>query len=417
MKNRFRSTLCLLALSLGAFSCNRNCWEGPGEPGNGSSGQVTVNLGFAKAPETLADYPVSTAKPTTSWTQNIKDLHILFVSTADNKVKAARELALPQDGTTGSHTFVLQNIPASPAGAHYNVYVVANSKTGDNIERTWEPASVTGYDINTLLMKLKEQALGEKPADPTKDPEKNSKGYKVPAEIFIGSISNVDVAADTNNTLSEITLTRVVGMMRVRINQNPGGTSANKDVDFKDQQASFRVRRAGTGINMLSSVTFASPKRETAVLYVKGAFNDTDPTTGYSPKKILDPASGITRWKDILILPGGSNGNLPGTTTPDTEAGKKKFDIVLIGMAPAGYVPLGKTQGLTAPALVAWSGAVQAPVEANKILEVNLTLNSAGKWITDPNDPGIPEPGAYGDVTIDINLADWGAIESTDIPL
>ena len=129
MKNIFKSTLCVLALSLGMFSCNT---EDPGSDtggGEGKEGQVVINLGF----------DTSTAKPTTSWTDNIKDLHILFVSTADNRVKAARELQLPQDGTTGTHNFVLQNIPASPAGAHYNVYVVANSATGNNIERTWPP--------------------------------------------------------------------------------------------------------------------------------------------------------------------------------------------------------------------------------------------------------------------------------------
>jgi hypothetical protein len=128
MKNIFKATLCVLALSLGMFSCNT---EDPGSDtggGEGKEGQVVINLGFDKTPSTQASYPTSTAKPTTSWTDNIKDLHILFVSTADNRVKAARELQLPQDGTTGTHNFVLQNIPASPAGAHYNVYVVADRK-------------------------------------------------------------------------------------------------------------------------------------------------------------------------------------------------------------------------------------------------------------------------------------------------
>lgn len=93
----------MLALSLGMFSCNT---EDPGSDtggGEGKEGQVVINLGFDKTPSTQASYPTSTAKPTTSWTDNIKDLHILFVSTADNRVKAARELQLPQDGTTGTH--------------------------------------------------------------------------------------------------------------------------------------------------------------------------------------------------------------------------------------------------------------------------------------------------------------------------
>lgn len=394
----------MFALSLGAFSCNT---ETPGSDtgggtGDGRSGQVTVNLGFDKAPTTQA-YPTSTAKPTTSWTDNIKDLHILFVSTADNRVKAARELQLPTDGTTAAHSFVLQNIPASPAGAHYNVYVVANSATGNNIERTWEPAAVTGYDISSLLMKLREKTLGEKPAPPAEDPEKDSKGYEEPAEIFVGMLPNVDIAADTNNQLDPIRLTRMVGMMRVRINQSGSG---NNTVVFTGDEASFRIRRTGTSINLLGTVGFAAPKREAAVLYVKGKFNDSEPASGYSTGTILNPAENLTLWKDIKIFPGGS----------ETE-GKEKFDIVLTGMAPAGYVPLGKDTPLAAPALVAWSGAVQKGVTANNILEVNLTLNSKGKWLDDPDEPGIPEPGAYGEVTIDVNLADWGSIESTDIPL
>ena len=403
MKNIFKSTLCVLALSLGMFSCNT---EDPGSDtggGEGKEGQVVINLGFDKAPSTQASYPTSTAKPTTSWTDNIKDLHILFVSTADNRVKAARELQLPQDGTTGTHNFVLQNIPASPAGAHYNVYVVANSATGNNIERTWEPAAAVGYEISTLLMKLQEKPLGEQPALPAENPEKDSKGYEEPAEIFIGVLPNADILADQNNTLSTITLKRAVSMMRVRINQSLSG---NESVQFDVDEASFRIRRVGTSVNVLSTVGFASPKREQAVLYVKGKFNDADPEGGYSTGTILDPTNKLTLWKDIRLLPGGS----------ETES-KEKFDIVLIGKAPAGYIPLSHTTGLTAPALVAWSGAVQKGVTANNILEVNLTLNSRGKWLDDPDDPGIPEPGQYGDVTIDVNLADWGSIESTDIPL
>lgn len=405
MKNIFKSTLCVLALSLGVFSCST---ETPGsdiegEPGHGKSGQVLINLGFDKAPSTQAVYPTSTAKPTTSWTDNIKDLHILFVSTADNRVKAARELQLPEDGTTGTHNFILQNIPASPADSHYNVYVVANSATGSNIERTWEPAAAVGYEVSSLLMKLREKSLGEKPTPPAEDPEKDSKGYEEPAEIFIGVLPNVDIRADQNNTLSTITLKRAVSMMRVRINQSLSG---NNSVNFKVDEASFRIRRVGTSVNVLSTVSFASPKREQAVLYVKGKFNDVDPVSGYSTGTILDPTNNLTLWKDIKLLPGGS----------ETES-KEKFDIVLIGQAPAGYVPLGHTTPLAAPALVAWSGAVQKGVTANNILEVNLTLNSRGKWLNDPDDPGVPEPGQYGDVTIDVNLADWGSIESTDIPL
>ena len=46
MKNIFKSTLCVLALSLGMFSCNT---EDPGSDtggGEGKEGQVVINLGF-----------------------------------------------------------------------------------------------------------------------------------------------------------------------------------------------------------------------------------------------------------------------------------------------------------------------------------------------------------------------------------
>lgn len=56
-------------------------------------------------------------------------------------------------------------------------------------------------------------------------------------------------------------------------------------------------------------------------------------------------------------------------------------------------------------------------VTANNILEVTLPLESAGKWIDDPDEPGIPDVGFYAPVTIQVNLADWGNIISQTIPL
>ena len=398
----------MLALSLGAFSCNT---ENPADkgvsPGDGQTGEVTINLGFGKTPQTQA-YPQSTRKPSTSWNQNIHDLQILFVDRGSQMIKAVRELPLPTAGDIAAKPFVLQNIPAS--ASPYDVYVIANSGTG-NIVRPWEPAGSVGFTIQSRILQLKEKALGEKPAPPAEDPEKDSKGYEEPSEIFVGVLPNVTVGADQTNdfTGSPIELTRIVSLLRVRINQSMTASASNQTVDFKTADASFRIRRVGTSIDPQGLVTFAAPKRETAVLYVKGAFNDAEPQSGYGPGSILDPGTGLTLWKDILLFPGGS-----------ATTGNEKFDIVLIGHAPATYVPLGKTTAIGGNGgLVAWTGAVQKPVAANGILEVNLTLNSSGKWIDDPNDPepGIPTPGAFGNVEINVELVEWGNIESDDIIL
>ena len=129
-------------------------------------------------------------------------------------------------------------------------------------------------------------------------------------------------------------------MMRVRINQSLSG---NESVQFDVDEASFRIRRVGTSVNVLSTVGFASPKREQAVLYVKGKFNDADPEGGYSTGTILDPTNKLTLWKDIRLLPGGS----------ETES-KEKFDIVLIGKAPAGLAGMFWSTKLWVPVVPSW---------------------------------------------------------------
>lgn len=411
MKALLKTTLCAFALSL-VVSCNTEntpAENGGNEADNGSLGQVTLNLGFEKAAPGTQAYTQSTAKPTTTWQQNIQDLQILFIDAATHKVKAAREITLSPEylkPNTEANQFTFLNIPVTKNGDTYNVYVVANSKTGANIQRNWEPAAATGYNDADLVMTLITKQLGEAPAGGAANPEADCTGYTEPAEIFIGATMGATVQEGQTNTIPAITLQRAIGMMRVRINQTGSG---NESVNFQADNARFRIRRAGTAVNLLNQVTYAAPNRAKAMMYITSSFNSQEPTDGYGSGTILDPTNNLTLWKDIRILPGGS-----------ATEGNEKFDIVLIGHAPATYIPLGKTTPIGGTGgLVAWSGAVQGAVTANNILEVNLTLNSRGKWIEDPSDPdpGIPEPGAYGNVLIDVTLAEWGTIESVDMPL
>lgn len=417
MKHAFKITVCAFVLSLGLLSCNKG-GDPPG-PDDAQGGKVTVSFGFAKdpAPESKADYTPSTTLPTTSWSRNIKDLLILFVDQTTSRVKDARNITpVPTSNDGAVQTVTFTNIVANTGGSKYDVYVIANSQQTASIKPAegWNASNVKGRAISALLMDLvvNPAYATDKPtydvAHP--DPEANSTGYSEPAEIFLAKQPNIAVVADQNNTLPVFNLTRAVSLMRVRIDQHANG---NDQVSFTAPEASFRIRRSGISLRPDGTVTYASPKRETAVLYTKGAFRTMEPTAadGYqvgAGKSILNAGEHVTLWKDILMLPGG------GTVSAE------KFDVVLIGKAPAGYVPLGKAPNQplgSSGGRVAWSGAVNVGVTANNILEVTLPLESAGKWIDDPDEPGIPDVGFYAPVTIQVNLADWGNIISQTIPL
>lgn len=369
--------------------------DNPGDEG----GKLTISFGFdSSEPETMATQ--STAKPTTSWSQNIKDLLILFVD-ANGKVSDARNIDVPNTSDITDKEFVFTNLVANKPGESYTVYLVANSQQAASITArdNWNASNCRGKNISNMLMDL----VVNPAFSPNGDAETGAKGYLEPAEIFLASKTGVTINPDANTDLKSnpFVLTRAISLLRVRINQSREG---NDVIKFKQGNASFRIRRASNNLKVDGTYTRGDAK---SLIYVKGAFNDADPSTGYSAGGILDAANGFTLWKDIKMFPGGS-----------TTTGTQKFDVVLVGEAPAGYVPLGHSKpGLAAPADVAWSGAVNEVAVANGILEINLTLNSAGKWLDDPDEPGIPEPGQYGSVDISVNVAPWGTIKSVDIPL
>lgn len=388
--------MLLMATFFSSCSKDTTGRDNPGDEG----GKLTISFGFASSePETMATQ--STAKPTTSWSQNIKDLLILFVD-ASGKVSDARNIEVPGTNDVADKDFIFTNLIASKPGESYTAYLVANSQQAASITArdNWNASNCRGKSISNMLMDL----VVASAFSPNGDAEVGSKGYLEPAEIFLASKTGVTITPDANTDLrsNPFVLERAISLLRVRINQAKNG---NDVVKFKQGNASFRIRRASNNLKVDGSYTRGDAK---SLIYVKGAFNDADPNSGYGAGVILDQANGFTLWKDIKMFPGGS-----------TTTGSQKFDVVLIGEAPTGYLPLGKNKGeeLSAAADVAWSGAVNEVVAANGILEINLTLESAGKWVNDPNEPGIPEPGQYGQVSITVNVAPWGTIKSLDIPL
>lgn len=392
--------LVLVVLLAAAMSACDKDVEGADEVREGF-GEVQMAFGLESTPRGRAVTP-STAMPVTSWNGNIKDLLILFVE--DGRVKDARSIPVPAAGDMVAKNFTFTNIKASAPGKPYDIYVIANSQQSDieAVKKTggsrWNMNTCVGSAISDLLMKL----VVNPDFTPLGTAEAGAKGYREPAEIFVAKRTGVPIVADQNNDLTGTVfqLKRAISMMRVRIDQSKSG---NNIVDFTHADASFRIRRATVSANPLEAIVRGGVKD---VLYTKGAFNSTEPASGYAGGNILNPAQNITRWKDIRMFPGGSAGN-----------GAEKFDIVLIGKAPAGYVPSGHTSGLTAAGNVAWTAAVSTSVNPNFILEINLILERAGIWVDDPDKPGIPEVGSYGNATVSIQLMQWAGIVSEDIPV
>ncbi len=381
MKQSVFSIILIAAMFVASLSsCNNDKEPKP----NGETGTVKVSFEFDKS---NLKSTVSTAKPTTDW-KDVKQLMILFVDESSNAVKAARILTPPTTAVTTTHNEVLSNVPAGT----FKAYLIANYNES-NINRTngggadWNEGSVVGQDITSLTLKMVENS------DFTAVTEETGVvGYQSPSEIFMDQ-DDVTITADADVTAS-FSLTRVVSLFRIRLDQSQNG---NEVVDFTDALADIRIRKVATTFNPKDGVeaTVAS----TNLVYYKGAYNDADPSTGYTSGSILDATSNLKLWADHVIFPGGSS-----------TTGANKFDIVIGGVAPVGYVPLGATVALTTPTKVYWSGQVQKEVTANNILEVNCVLKQAGNTL-------VPPVGEYGNLEINVDIVGWGNISSTDIEL
>lgn len=386
MNVRKLSGLLVICLSMmfSLISCSKSSADFV--ESNDGAGSVSIRLGFSKQHTTRA-IPSSTAKPTTSWKKNINQLMALFV---DNTgiVKAARVIAVPQENSTSAIQFILQNIPAGS----YDVFMIANYNDV-NLDRLtigglWNEGNVVGKRMDALTLSL----IANSSYQPNTTTEAGMRGYKEAAEIFMDKKS-VRIIADQTESMPAFQLSRSVSILRVRIDQSQNG---NDGVDFLVPQSDIRVRKVATTFNPQGGLNTINPIN---VLYANGFFKDAEPSGNYTAGKILDPANNITLWSDLLMFPGGS-----------TLEGAKKFDIVIGGLAPIGYTPLGHDIPLANAQMVYWSGQIQAGIVANNILEVNCVLKQSGSV-------EVPEIGAYGNLDMTINIEDWGNVSSTDMEM
>lgn len=440
-KNFFTTLMMGAALIAGLASCNKES-DPAGDADDGATGSVKITLGFDKAPGTYATTP-STAKPGTSWQQNIHSLAIFF--TDGGVIKNAQSIEKPNSTDMAEVTRTINNVPAGT----YTVYVFANWDQGDNVNgRNWSMATAKGRNIKDLWIDaLESDAYNgntDKNINAYKHPtsEANSVGYEEAPEVFVAFKENVTIEADktTDEGAGQLyTLTRIVSLVRVRIDQSVDILqNLNDKITFQDGNASLRIRRIRTGINLLytdatlnDNTHRAQANAQDNVFFAQGAFNDADTGTGYTTGTVL--TDNFTSWKDVILIPAGSDDN-----------SKEKLDVVVTGIVKTGetYVPAGYPKQVDNPnydpngpqddtnpeyitiesapegSQIAWAGAVTAVLTANNILELNLTLKSTGTWVdpTDPDKP-LPQPEEYGNLEIKVNLEPWGSITSVDMEM
>lgn len=400
------------AMLVGATSCDKEA----GNDGSESlgTGMLKVTLDFAKPSSNAATYAptASTAKPSTTWQGNIKSLAIFFTDNT-GVIKSAQTIPYNLNNDLLAQTKTVQGVPVGT----YDVYVFANWDQGDY---DWSVAAAKGRQIKDLYMRA--LTNGDYAGYKHQTSEANSNGYKEAPEVFVAKHSNITIAADQTVTDSTpYQLTRIVSLVRVRIDQSQDNANNHNDlINFQDVNASLRIRRINTGINLLytdATRTTTTNRTETdaknAVFFAKGAFKNSEPTGGYSTGTVLTDQ--FKSWNDVILFPAGS-----------ATVGAEKLDVVVTGITTADYVPAGypKTIGgvlvekAPAGSQIAWAGAVTAELTGNGILELNLTLLSAGQWVdpTNPDKP-LPEPQEYGNLEIKVGLVEWGAIQQVNIEL
>lgn len=121
-----------------------------------------------------------------------------------------------------------------------------------------------------------------------------------------------------------------MSLVRVRINQLEDNTNNHNDaIDFQTDEASLRIRRIKTGINLTydpTTVTDANAETmllrtvrrnaiaglddkvnpgitaKNTVFFAKGAFESMDPTTGYNSNGTI-LSGNFKSWKDVMLIP------------------------------------------------------------------------------------------------------------------
>lgn len=426
---------CSALLAAGVVSCSKDPGQhdGPGG-GDGPTGTVTVRFGFdtGSSPST---YAYTAKKPVTTWTKSIDDM-LFIVADATGEILDSRELTVPIENNNSAQA--IQTLTNIIAGTDLQVWVIANLKTAVKKTSDLEWVGLKGRNVSEIVM----QAHGATIGSEQNDADFGEMPFRPAPEIFAAVKIGRTIGADTNTDLGTFKMNRVVSLFRVLIDKETNNT-LNADVDFTHEKASLRIRRTPSTITFPAVVSTQSTDYATSgdgvptytytpavmdptmtsgqiVTYVDGR-NASAPVEGDTGFKDQEPNSAdytgsgtmingnFKTWRDVIVFPGGE---VDGAE----EASKKKYDVVIMGWAPGGY---RAQSGVTVPAgggLVAWSGNVNSKIEANQILEVAMTLSSAGVYI-DPSDPVIPEPGSYGHVDITVQPMEWGNIVSTDMEL
>lgn len=342
----------------------------------------TINLALDKSISTKAAQ--STAIPETSWA-NIEQVQ-LFLYDASNTVKFS-EIITPSAGST---SFTYNNVPVG----NYTIVAVANAKSSTQPITTsidggvsfveWNKFNVRAKDVNRMHIDFKN---GSFPAFATGLSGKNA--CNEPAQIFMGSVTNVTVTESSVTVAPTIELKREVSLMRLRLNVKEGDGVTNDNVangvDFT-QNTSVMVHRLPEYIKINSGntggVSNVSEVNDIMSIHGNNLFNTANPTSGYNPTTIL--SGNFTMWKDIVVFP-NNGGRVNNSNTTGTADANKQYFIVISALGKAGHVLADGTK-LTADKTIYWSGIVKEVFTPNVIREVNLTLRSGGAT-TEPVDP------------------------------
>lgn len=412
------SIVAVVLLLLGVASCTNDNDGGSGNEGNGLTGELTINLGFKEIVQTRAAQS-SNVVPITTWVDNIKSMMLLLAE--GGTIKRVLPISLQNTSDFNTITRTFSGLPV----AVYEVYVVANY---DQTMTPFGSGSVTasplmtasallGSDISNLNLNLVAVVPGDK------DGAIETNIISEPAEIFLAKQIGVEVKPDVTTTIDDaLELKRAVSLLRVRINQTYDSSSEanvdNSSIDFVN--GSFRLRRHGLGLFAATAAnatakpwgvkgittTTADPK---TVFYSAKKFKTISDFTPLASKYKAGADMGLnaadfTLWNEYMILPGGNSADGVGT-------GATKFNLVLCGMTTnASYIPADRTTPVPQGTPIYWTAEVKGAVGPNEILELNLTVKSAG--ITT-----LPEVDEYGNLIIKVDLLEWGNTTFVNLPL
>ena len=371
-------------------SCSQN-----NEVLTSESKQSSFTISLALDKTISAKAAQSKAIPETSWS-DIKQVQ-LFLYDANHIVKYS-EIITP---TANSTSFTYNNVPVGT----YTIVAVANAKSSTQQISTsidggvstaeWNKFNVRSKDINKILIDFKD---GSFPAFGTRLAGK--KAYAEPAQIFMGSASNVIVTESSVAVVPTIELKREVALMRLRLNVKEGDGVTNDNVangvDFT-QNTSVMVHRLPQYIKINSGntggVINVSEVNDIMSIHGNNLFNTANPTSGYNPTTIL--SGNFTMWKDIVVFP-NNGGRVNNSSTTGTADANRQYFIVISALGKAGHILADGTK-LAADKTIYWSGIVKEEFTPNVIREVNLTLRSGGA-ITEP-----VEPTEEGGLTIQVS--------------